>query len=81
VIRFYTTLGCHLCEDAWALLAAWLAEHAPGTEVAGIEISDDPELVSRYGIRIPVVSVGEDELECPFGAAELDTFLSPRLRR
>ena len=80
MIRFYTTLGCHLCEDAWALLAAWLAEHAPGTEVAGIEISDDPELVSRYGIRIPVVSVGDDAIKYPYGDAEHDTILSPRKR-
>ncbi len=80
-LTFYTTLGCHLCEEAWELLQAWLAEHDVDVDVQAVEIASDPDLIDRYGIRIPVVAVGEDELQCPFDAAELNVFLTPRLHR
>ncbi|TDO06849.1 MULTISPECIES: glutaredoxin family protein [Halomonas] len=51
-LRLYTTLGCHLCEQLEALLATLCAERY---QLERVEISDDEELVARYGVRIPVL--------------------------
>ncbi len=68
----YTTLGCHLCEQAEALILA-----AVGATVRPVEISDDAELLERYAIRIPVLrrlSTGE-ELDWPFDTAAVQRLL------
>lgn len=62
---FFTTAGCHLCEQAAALLTQ-LAEDIP-FDVKAIEIGDDDTLVEQYGIRIPVVRFDDgEELNWPF---------------
>ena len=48
----YERAGCHLCEDAAALLDALLGA---GT-YARVDIDADDDLVVRYGFRVPVVS-------------------------
>jgi hypothetical protein len=68
----YTTLGCHLCEQAEALILA-----AVGATVRPVEITDDTELLERYSIRIPVLrrwDTGE-ELDWPFDAAAVRRLL------
>jgi hypothetical protein len=78
VRRFYlySTLGCHLCEDAEALLLPLLTEaQAAGVEIE-VEIIDiaDENLIDAYGTRIPV-------LRCVNTGAEMDwPFDSERLR-
>ena len=50
----YTREGCHLCDEAIAVLwryAAWL----PALET--IDIDSDPQLVERFGTSIPVVEI------------------------
>ena len=75
-VQLYTTLGCHLCEQALALL------HALNPElnllIEEIEIAASDELVDRYGIRIPVVTYAgsECDLGWPFNEASLKTFLT-----
>lgn len=63
---FYTTAGCHLCEQA-ALLLEELRE-LRDIEVESVEISSDEALVNLYGIRIPVVRnpATDEELGWPF---------------
>lgn len=71
-LALYTTLGCHLCEQAEALILA-----AAGATVRQVEISDDAELLERYAIRIPVLhrrDTGE-ELDWPFDAAAVRRLL------
>ncbi|HEY6529620.1 MAG TPA: glutaredoxin family protein [Cellvibrionaceae bacterium] len=72
----YSTLGCHLCEDAEALLLPLLAEaQAAGFDIE-IEVIDIAEenLIDEFGMRIPV-------LRCVSTAVELDwPFDSERLR-
>lgn len=74
-VVLYTTLGCHLCEQAAEMLAALEAEGL--VAVAAVEISDDPMLVERYGIRIPVVMnvVTGSELGWPFTPEALRSLL------
>ena len=50
--------GCHLCEDACAVVAR-VAE-AAGVQWVEQDISDDPELTARWGEYVPVVVVDGD---------------------
>ncbi len=68
---FYTTAGCHLCEEAKALLDVLKTQHE--VNIQTIDISSSQALVELYGIRIPVIknqTTGE-ELGWPFGYDEL----------
>ncbi len=68
----YGTLGCHLCDDAEALLAPLL--EAISVSIGGdcdiecVDISDDDALLELYGVRIPVLRRVADgaELDWPF---------------
>jgi len=81
-LNLYTTLGCHLCEEAEALMRSALDKKSYTLEK--IEISESEELVDKYGIRIPVIqlpshidpSTGEAaELGWPFDAQQFEQFL------
>ena len=52
-ITLYTREGCHLCEDAKAVLDEVREETGEGYDE--VDISTDPELTAEYGDRIPVV--------------------------
>lgn len=71
----YTTLGCHLCEDAKTL--AWPVLQHFGYRLVEVEIADDDKLVERYGIRIPVVQREDtqQELGWPFSQEQLAEML------
>lgn len=68
----YGTLGCHLCDDAEALLAPLLitlsADAGDNCDIECVDISTDDALVDRYGVRIPVLRRIADgaELDWPF---------------
>ena len=51
----YSRPGCHLCDDARAVVEAVCAEL--GESYAEISIDDDPELQRRFGHEIPVTFV------------------------
>ena len=75
--------GCHLCDDAHAVLEALLADRAwrglPAPPFVERSIEDDDALHRRYGLVIPVVAVGERELELAIEPAELERFLAAAL--
>jgi glutaredoxin len=50
--------GCHLCDDARAIVQEVLAEF-PGVTFAERNILDDPELLDRYAEEIPVVLIDD----------------------
>jgi glutaredoxin len=52
-LTLYTRDGCHLCEDAKAVLERVRA--ATGEGYAEVDIATDPELTAEYGDRIPVL--------------------------
>lgn len=68
-LLLYVTRGCHLCEDALAVLAEAGLRHA----VQPVEIGYDEALARRYGVRIPVLRVMESarELDWPFTVADV----------
>ena len=47
----YTRKGCHLCDDARAILVRY------GISVEVVDIDGDPELVDRYNDCVPVVVI------------------------
>ena len=61
-VTLYTRVGCHLCEEAERILREERAVTPFRLEL--VDIDRDPELVRRYGVRVPVVAVdGEDVFE------------------
>jgi glutaredoxin len=47
----YTRQGCHLCEQAKALL------RTEGLRVREVEVDDDPSLMALHGELVPVVEI------------------------
>lgn len=63
-ITFYTTAGCHLCEQASELLQQ--CQSYP-LNITTEDIALDNELTEKYGIRIPVLRFNDQsELNWPF---------------
>ncbi|WP_151083593.1 glutaredoxin family protein [Nocardioides cynanchi] len=54
-VTLYSRPGCHLCDDARAVVAQVCAEL--GEDYVEISVADDPELLRRYGDEIPVTLV------------------------
>ncbi len=87
-VLLYTTLGCHLCEDAMDLLKQYRTRQeteleAENTgikeiEIEEIEISESESLVESYGLRIPVIRKlhTSEELGWPFTLDDLTRYLS-----
>jgi hypothetical protein len=71
LVQLYTTSACHLCELAEALL------HDINIEATSVEIADDDALVTRYGIRIPVLKRldTQTELNWPFTSQDIMEFI------
>jgi len=77
----YSTVGCHLCEQAKALLLHCLDQNE--YRVEEVDIADDDALMERYGVTIPVVAKAggekdgeqKQELNWPFDAEQLQAWL------
>ena len=66
VITLLTTAGCHLCEQAEAIL------NTLNVDINKIEIGDDDDLVERYGTRIPVLKFADNStLNWPFDRPDI----------
>jgi glutaredoxin len=54
-VRLYTRQGCHLCDDAKAILLRY------GLSPQEIDIDADPQLQGRYNTCVPVVEIDGKE--------------------
>lgn len=52
--------GCHLCDDATALISEVLTDF-PGVSLAHQSLDDDQALLERYADKIPVILIGDAE--------------------
>jgi glutaredoxin len=69
-VVLYSRPGCHLCDEARAVLDAERARTP--FELDEIDIETDDELVKEYGIRIPVVVIdGVERFEIAVDPGEL----------
>ncbi len=60
VLTLYGRPGCHLCEDAAALLDR-LAP-ALGLRWQDVDIDAEPALLARYDQVVPVITLGDTEI-------------------
>ena len=75
----YHTLGCHLCELAKEQIEPLLSDYQ--LLLKEVDIADDPALLERYGIRIPVIRLNAtiNELDWPFDTLEVQRFLDANI--
>jgi glutaredoxin len=82
-LTIYRAPGCHLCDDAEALLRDELAERArsglPPVEVEHVDISTDPALEQRHRRRIPVFAIGDVEQELVLSRRQIRELLQRAL--
>jgi len=71
----YTTVGCHLCDQAKDVI--WPHLEICSYRLVEVDIAEDAALVERYGVRIPVVYRADldEDLGWPFDGQELFDFL------
>ena len=74
-LTLYGKPGCHLCEEARAVVLQ-VRERRP-FELEEIDITRDAALEAHYRERIPVVAIdGEEALELVIEATELERCLA-----
>jgi glutaredoxin len=54
-VELYTRVGCHLCDDAKAVIDR-VRGRVP-FELSVIDVDGDPALAERFGLEVPVVFV------------------------
>jgi hypothetical protein len=70
----YSRPECHLCEMLTDELAPLLQGRA---QVQHVDVSHDPDLERRYGLRIPVLVAGETELSSyPLDREQVEKYLA-----
>jgi hypothetical protein len=69
----YGTSGCHLCEEAEAILDYCLQAASSPSRFQTVDIATNSELMERYGLLIPVLRNDDsgNELNWPFGPEEI----------
>jgi hypothetical protein len=70
----YGTSACHLCDEALTVLEPII--NPSGMTMLQVDIADDNDLMSRYGLRIPVLSYKGHDLSWPFNPDQVVSFLS-----
>ena len=58
-VTLYGKPGCHLCDEARAVVAAVRRERP--FELREVDVTLDPSLHRRYGERIPVLELDDEE--------------------
>lgn len=74
-LTLYGKAGCHLCEEALAVVRQAQVRHA--FELEEIDITRDPTLFAAYKERIPVIAInGQETLELMIEPTELEQALA-----
>lgn len=79
VLKLYSTLGCHLCENAKHVLWPLLSEL--GLRLEEVDIADNDDLQTQYAIRIPVIRLAHavEDLGWPFSDDSVRAYLQRNL--
>ena len=82
-LYLYTRDGCHLCDDARAMVQGLLEDRAArGRRVAAIrerDITTDPEWERQFHATIPVLEIGRRRLELAISPIGIRRFLDDAL--
>lgn len=78
-IYLYSTVGCHLCEQAKVILWPLLLQYQ--FRLVEIDIAERDDLIEIYGTRIPVLGAANNstELNWPFDSQVVDSFFADLL--
>lgn len=79
-LTLYSTLGCHLCDHAKAVVAKVLA--AQSYQLHECDIAGDDALLEKYGLVIPVLQFADndaEQLHWPFDDGTLAKWLQQQL--
>lgn len=68
-LTLYSTWGCHLCDEAVALL------QQQNVQFQQLDIVDDPVAFARFRSSIPVLGSAESFLYWPFDQAAVAAFV------
>jgi len=71
-LYFYTTLGCHLCEQAEQLLMPELDKTQFSLKIIDIAEQNDDVLLEKYGLRIPVLKRQDNQQELSWSFEKID---------
>ena len=84
-LDFYRRDGCEPCDEVRLTLQAVMEDRArrgqPNPRVRYLDVSSDSDLEARFGARIPVLAIGEDELALTIGARAIAQLLDRNLGR
>jgi hypothetical protein len=71
----YGTSGCHLCEEAEAIVSRAIKNH--NIIYLNKDIVEDDDLLNQYALTIPVFSCQEtrEELNWPFTEEAINAFI------
>ena len=76
-VYLYSTVGCHLCEQAKVILWPLLLQYQ--FRLVEVDIAESDEMIEQYGTRIPVLNANKlegdtnsNELNWPFTAEDVD---------
>ncbi len=59
-LTLYSRAGCHLCEEMLAELQPWISEGRIAVSI--VDVDSMPQLVERYGERVPVLEGDGQEI-------------------
>ena len=77
-LNLYSTSHCHLCEEAESLLT--IISQQQHIQWEYIEIADNPNLLERYALKIPVIKRIDNntEIDWPFGELDINNLLNSK---
>ncbi len=75
VITLYSSIGCHFCEEARAMLQYVLSKHHLPYQIDEVDVLTSDRIEATYASRIPVVVFAGQELDCPIELAALERLL------
>lgn len=75
-LSLFSTLGCHLCDEAKVLIYPLLNEYS--LELKEVDIATSRDLVAQYGVRIPVIQLMNSSYDIgwPFDETALRNYFS-----
>jgi len=59
-VIIYGRERCHLCEEMWEDLQPLLKTCAHSLQI--IDVDSDPQLHERFGLRVPVLMIDDEEI-------------------
>ena len=75
-IILYTTQHCSLCDAALDVLLS--LPEARGFRLTTLDIATNENLLEEFGERIPVIAIGDAQLDAPFDAPTLQRWLKDK---